>query len=302
MQRFQLFAVAVLVIVGALAFVVYQGSGGPAAVRAEAGAPVRIDMSDSGHDELRQAYEAKLANDAYVSYKTNSSGRGFQDFEEEARIKAIRTRIASEVKAPAGSKLVHIPIVNTTPVLDGGFSEGEYDGAATFAIGCDGAETTLYLMATRENLYIACDVPADTTKDGFDQLRFYYHLNISPLIVNERIHVGKSCNQLGGIRQTEVRWQGGPPANNDERWKKYAISDWSIYQHAFGASSVKQGHRRFEAVLNLAESGLSIGTPFPARAEVETDPIRDSKGKFKKRTYVGRMGEQTAPVWFVIGD
>ena len=302
MQRFQLFAVAVVIITGVVAAVAYRASTGPQAVRAEAGAPVQIDTNATEQQQLRQAYEAKLADPDYVAYKSQSRGRGYQNFPEEARIKEIRTQIAAHVHAPAGSKLYHIPIVDTIPVIDGGFENGEWDKAATFSIGVDGANTTLYMMATRENLYLACDVPNDTTKEGFDQFRFYFHLNISPTIVNERIHVGKSSGKLGGIRQTDVRWHGAPPVNNDERWKKYAISDWDIYEHAFGASSINQGHRRFEAVVNLAEAGLPVGTPFPARVEVESDPVRDAKGKFKHRTYVGRMGEQTAPVWFVIGD
>lgn len=300
MQRVHVFAVVALAALGFIVFGVYQVTSGPTAVRAEAGAPVQIDTTASEHNQLAQAYEAKLSNADYVAYKTNSSGRGFQDFSEESRIKEIRSKIAANVKAPAGTKLFHIPVVAQPPVLDGGFSDGEWDKAARFSIGVNGANTTLYMMATNENLYLAADVPGDTTKDGFDQFRFYYHLNISPLIVNERIHVGKTSEKLGGIRQTDVRWHGAPAANDDERWKKYAISDWSIYDHAFGASSVKQGHRRFEAVLDLSEVGLPVGTPFPARVEVESDPVRDGNGKFKSRTYLGEMGEQTAPVWFVI--
>ncbi|HPF37085.1 MAG TPA: hypothetical protein P5081_11870 [Phycisphaerae bacterium] len=302
MRQVQWFGFVLVFALGIVAFGVYKMSSGPQGVRAESGAPAQIDLTASEHEQLRDAYEAKLANPDYADYKTNSNGRGFQDFAEETRIKEIRTKIAAGVKAPAGTKLFHIPVVDATPVLDGGFGEGEWDKAARFSIGVNGADTTLYMMATRENLYLACDVPSDTTKDGFDQLRFYYHLNISPLIVNERIHVGKSSEKLGGIRQTEVRWTGDAPAGDNERWKKYAISDWSIYERAFGASSVKQGHRRFEAVLNLAEAGLPVGAPFPARVQVESDPIRDSKGKFKRRTYVGEMGDQTAPIWFVIGQ
>ncbi len=300
MHRFQIFAVAVLIAAGVIGFVAFRASTGPKAVRAEVGAPVQIDTAAAEHDALRSAYEAKLANDDYVAYKTNASGRGFQDFEEESRIKRLRSQIAASVQAPAGTKTFRIPVVNSTPTLDGRFGEGEWDQAARIAIGVDGADTTLFVMSTDENLYLACDVPGDTTRDGYDQFRFYYHLNISPLIVNERIHVGKSSEKLGGIRQTEVRWQGDPPTSKDERWKKYAINDWSIYQHAFGASSVKQGHRRFEASLSLAESGIPFGSPFPARVVVESDPVRDSKGKFKKRTYLGELGVQTAPVWFVI--
>ncbi len=62
------------------------------------------------------------------------------------------------------------------------------------------------------------------------------------------------------------------------------------------------GHRRYEAVLDLQESGLHPGVPFPARVEVETDPVRNEDGGVTSRRYVGRLGSRAAPLWFVIGD
>lgn len=84
-----------------------------------------------------------------------------------------------------------------------------------------------------------------------------------------------------------------------ERWKSCEISDWQIYQHARGASVI-DGHRRYEAMLQLDEIGLHRGVPFPAWADAETDPHQDPSEKSTSRRYVGQMGAQTAPVWFVI--
>ncbi len=145
-----------------------------------------------------------------------------------------------------------------------------------------------------EWLFLAADVPADITKNGYEQFRFYFHVNIDPVIRNERIHVDRSASKkLGGIRQTTVKWQGSSPKNKDERWKKYNISDWRIFQYAKGASTMKQ-YRQFEAKINLQESGLFLGSPFSAFIEIETDPLYEN-GKFKKRQYLGKLGKQKKP-------
>jgi len=39
--------------------------------------------------------------------------------------------------------------------------------------------------------------------------------------------------------------------------------------------------------------------PFPARVEVETDPVAGAGGA-KSRRYLGRLGSRWAPLWFVI--
>ena len=185
------------------------------------------------------------------------------------------------------------------PSIDGRFGEHEWQDALAVAIGINNADTTLYLMADDSHLYIACDAENETTEGGYDQFRFYIHLDTSPLLVNERIHVGRRSGMLGGIRQTRVRWQDGPPTDENERWKTYDISDWQIYQHARGASAI-DGHRRYEAVLQLAEVGLHRFVPFPAWADVESDPEKTASGKTGGRRYLGQLGAQTAPVWLVI--
>lgn len=297
MHRFQIFGGIAVIVLGVGAIVLIRSQSGPSS--ADAAIMAGIDQTLPPDEQLQQAYDAKLSNDDYVSYKTDGSRKQFQSFREEAAIKLIRERMADQSTVPSDVVPYKIPVSDKKPTIDGVFADGEWDGALNAGAGIDGAETTLYLTATETHLYLACDAPDDTTEDGYDQFRFYYHLNLSPLLVNERIHVSKRNGSLGGIRQTKVRWKGAPASNDAERWKKYAISDWSIYQNAYGASSV-QGHRRFEAVIDLAEAGLPIGKPFAAYAQVESDPIKDENGKFVKRLYLGQLGTSANPVWFVI--
>jgi hypothetical protein len=139
------------------------------------------------------------------------------------------------------------------------------------------------------------------TEEGYDQFRFYVHIGLTALLANERVHVGRRSGPLGGIRETRVRWRGEAPAGDQERWKQFTINDWQIYEHATGASAV-DGHRRYEAELELLETGLTVGVPFTARVEVESDPRRDGDGGFAGRTMIGELGRQATPVWFVIED
>jgi len=81
---------------------------------------------------------------------------------------------------------------------------------------------------------------------------------------------------------------GGPPA---------VISEAQIYRLGHGASTMIT-HRQFEAVLDLAESGLHPGVPFAAYVEVETDPRTDATGRFQNRVLAGTLGSPAAPVWF----
>ena len=55
-------------------------------------------------------------------------------------------------------------------------------------------------------------------------------------------------------------------------------------------------YRQFEAKINLQESGLFMGSSFSAFIEIETGPLYEN-GKFKKRQYLGKLGEQNNPVW-----
>ena len=265
------------------------------------GPPVEINPSQAEHDRFAQAYQAKLENPEYQALKsTKGLPKQFQSFAEEIEIKQLRSRLAERLESPIGVQPTRIPRLQTgPPAIDGRFSENEWNDALQVAIGVSGATTTLYLMTDQEHLYLACDAPEETTEQGYDQFRFYFHLDTTPLLVNERIHVGRRAGKLGGIRQTRVRWQGDPQVGDNERWKTYDISDWQIYQHARGASMIDE-HRRYEAVLQLAETGLHRGVAFPAWADVETDPEKKENGKSGGRRYLGQLGAQTAPVWLVL--
>ncbi len=293
-------AIVIMVCIGILSahFATYEVWEEP---RLLPGPPARVDESLTAHEHFEQAYAAKLRNPEYLVFKSKSGlPKQYQSFSEEFEIKAARARIANSLIAPPGVTPTEIPMLDNPQIaIDGFFSSQEWDDALSVPIGIDGASTRLFLAADAEHLYLACDVPEETTDRGYDQFRFYFHLDITPLLVNERVHVGRTDGPLGGIRQTKVRWQGAEPTSDNERWKKYGISDWQIYRNAHGASAI-DGHRRYEAVLPLDEIGLTLGVPFTAWADVETDPAKDENGRFSHRRYLGQLGAQTAPIWFVI--
>lgn len=250
--------------------------------------------------DLTELYQKKLANPEYVAWK-NKPGFpvGYQDFIEEHHIKYARAEIARNLVLPDDTKTISIPLIpNAKIAIDGAIQHQEWRRAARIKLEPEETGSTLYLQADSDWLYLAADVPGDTTQGGYDQFRFYIHVDIDPAIKNERIHVSRGNPEaLGGIRETRVVWHGGPPQNEDERWKKYPISDWRIYRLATGASTMEQ-HRQFEARINLKESGLTIGAPFPVFVEVETDPFEE--GKKRKRMYLGGLGNQNQPVWMII--
>jgi hypothetical protein len=251
--------------------------------------------------DLTTLYRQKLANTGYVAW-LNKPGipLGYQDFIEEHHIKYVRAKIAKNLALPANTKPLKIPVIPAVTItIDGAIQQQEWQQAIRIPLQPEETGSSLYLQADNDWLYLAADVPGDTTQSGFDQFRFYIHVDIDPAIRNERIHVDRGqFETLGGIRQTQVLWQGEPPKNDDERWKKYPISDWRIYRMAKGASTLQQ-HRQFEAKLNLKESGLTIGSSFPVFAEVETDPLYVD-GKFKERRYLGGLGSQNQPVWMIM--
>lgn len=263
--------------------------------------PYQPIAPDNIEADLTTLYRQKLANADYVAW-LNKPGipQGYQDFIEEHHIKYVRAKIAKSLALPANTKPLKIPVITAAKItIDGAIQPQEWQQAVRITLQPEETGSILYLQADRDWLYLAADVPGDTTQSGFDQFRFYIHVDIDPAIRNERIHVDRSrFETLAGIRQTQVLWQGEPPQNDDERWKKYPISDWRIYRMAKGASTMKQ-HRQFEAKLNLTESGLTIGSPLPVFVEIETDPVYVD-GKFKQRRYLGGLGNQSQPVWMMM--
>lgn len=249
---------------------------------------------------LGQAFQAKLANPEYVSWMSRRGlPSGEQRFPEERQIKALRAAMASKLWPPAGTRPLKIPLVcSDAPQIDGEFPEGEWKSALTLPMIPEVSRTELKILSDGRRLFLACDAPGETTAGGWDQFRFYIHPNLSPLIVNERIHLGNERKPLGGIRQTTVRWNGPPGTADTESWKNFPIVDWNIFRNAHGASLLND-HRRYETVLELAESGLHLGVPFGAFVEVETDP--KDNGKRRERVLLGTLGSQDKPLWFEIG-
>jgi len=258
-----------------------------------------IKPKDS-EDDLSALYRKKLANPQYLAWK-NKPGlpKGYQDNIEERHIKYALAKISNNLKLPGKTKVQSIPLISASSIaIDGIIQTNEWKRASKVKLEPNESGSTLYLQADKDWLYLAVDVPGDTTQSGWDQFRFYIHVDIDPAIVNERIHVsGRKQVPLGGIRQTRILWQGEPAKNENERWKKFPISDWRIYRLAIGASSI-QKHRQYEAKLNLKESGLSTGVAFPAFVQIETDPKLE--GGHRKRQYLGELGNQDKPVWMIM--
>jgi hypothetical protein len=246
-------------------------------------------LSDA--DRLLLVFNAKLANPAYLRRQARSFGQQpYQAFEEEALLKQIRSRIAATVVPPPGAPLIVVPIVSgRAPTIDGRLNPDEWRGALETDLG---KGSTLYVFSDGRRLYVGADVPSDTTDDGFDQLRVYYHLDLAGVIANERVHVSRSAKDaFASYRLAYLPRPGGPPQ---------ALSESNIYRDGHGASTMI-GHRQFEVALDLEEGGFHLGVPFAAYVEVETDPVTDWGGRFLARAYAGHLGSRTAPVWLVIG-
>ena len=241
---------------------------------------------------LENVYRAKFETPDYTQWMArNGIPQGNQSSPEERAVQAELRRLAAKVQAPADATLFEIPLQRDGVVrVDGVLEEAEWRGAFSQAVGRDGKQATLHLKSDGTHLFIACDATDETTETGYDQLRFFWHLTTSDLIINERLHVGISKIPARVLRQTRIT---GPGKNTD-------LTDWNVCEHT-DAISVLTDHRIYEAKLVLAEMGLNVGVPFGGRVEVETDPTNDANGKSERRVMLGEWGTQLAPIWFRIG-
>lgn len=275
-----------------------------------AGRPVTIDSEKhfgatqtatnvAAHEDFVAAFKAKLSNPEYIARKNSGRiNRDFQDFEEERGIKVARAKIAADILAPSGISPISIPVQDgRLPIIDGSINNSEWSEAINLPMGSRENGTQLLLLASKSRLYLASNVPKDVTGEGFDQFRFYFHINTLPELEHERVHVANN-GPATSFRQTNFHWEGEPQKNEKDRWKNFKISDSAIFKMYDGASAI-EGFRRYEAFIDLQESGLPVGVPFPMWFEVETDPTRVD-GKFKNRNYLGKLGSNTNPIWFII--
>lgn len=203
--------------------------------------------------------------------------------------KDARSRLAAARTLPPGQSALNIPLLATAPVIDGAIGDEEWRGALQLGLEPESLGSSVRIGRNGRYLYLAADVPADTTSTGFDQFRFWFHLALSPWLENERAFVDGS-GSVNVLRTHRFPWGNFPPRSR---------TDWHTHEQAQGASSVA-GHRRFELALELEESGLKPGVPFPAWFEIEGDPLRDAAGKFKARTELGQAGRYQQPLWLRI--
>jgi len=257
----------------------------------------KVKLTDG--QTFQSLYEEKIDSWAYLWRKNKwGSYSRYDDLEEEPAIKTARSRLAASRPLPV-SDTIH-DIISTPgqqPVIDGTINENEWQSATKIEIS-DQHNTTLYFASDGNWLFVACDAKDEVTANGFDQLRVYLHAGLVPELKNERVHLGRN-SLLTSIRQTTFRWQGDPPDSDNQRWKKYNISDRGIYRYAVGATRLRQ-NRQYELAIHLGEAGLHHGIPFTLFVEVETDPLRNEQKKFKKRQYLGRLGNQKNPAWLNI--
>jgi hypothetical protein len=202
--------------------------------------------------------------------------------------KTARNRLAAARTLPPGQTAITIPLSTSVPDIDGEIDD-EWEDALRLPLSPEELGNAAFIKSDGKFLYLAGDAPADTTRDGYDQFRFWFHIGLSPALENERIFVGKS-GDISTLRT--VRFQ------QKTHQQDYRV-DKQIYELARGATSMN-GHRRFELALNLEESGIKPGVPFPAWIEIEGDPLVDAKGKFKQRTSMGQAGSKKSPLWFRI--
>jgi len=247
--------------------------------------------------ELEDAYRRKLANPEWVAMK-NRPGipQDIEQYPEERDIRRIRARLAAACAPPPRINPLNVPRVPANSLsMEGRLRQEEWGASRAIPLGKD---AQLFVATDGRRILLGVDAPGDTTAKGFDQFRFYFHVGLSPLIVNERVHVGTNPMDVSVLRETKVQWRGAPAQNEDERWKRYGITDWNVQALAAGASTVVP-HRQYEASLDLEEAGLPLGVAFPVFVEVEGDPVYEN-GKFVRRVHVGELGSQRTPVWLLI--
>lgn len=202
---------------------------------------------------------------------------------EEAWIRAARARLAALRRAPSGGDVIEIPRTGTPPVIDGRIEDEEWRGSIRVPLDDEGGDAVALILQAGDELFLAGEAPSDRTDKGFDQFRFYFHLDLTPRFDDERVFLDGNGRALA-LRGVRV----GKDA--DRR------TEWGVLSRLRGGAGVF-GHRQFELAISAHEAGLDSGAPFPAFLEIEGDPVRDDAGRFKERRIEGRAGDRAAPLW-----
>jgi hypothetical protein len=251
-------------------------------------------VRDTPHVWLAQMIHMKFINPEYAA-ALNTRGKmpDSSRMAEEQWVRTARDEIARARKAPPDARVLTVPRAKMAPSLDGRIYVEEWAGALQVPMQPPGA--SVWLLAHQGQLYLAAHAPADKTEDGFDQFRFWFHINLSPYLTSERVFLaGKGW--LAQLREAPRPPDMEPLLESPDRTKLRQRTDWNIFERSRGASKVI-GYRQYELAVDMAEAGLFAGVPFAAFFEIEGDPVNDAQGKFKSRTILGTAGSQAQPLW-----
>ncbi|HUN68793.1 MAG TPA: hypothetical protein VMU46_08350 [Burkholderiales bacterium] len=256
-------------------------------------------QGNSIHVQLGRAIALKYANPEFAAARS-VRGRLPPDsysVPEEQGVRRARDQIAFARRAPADAQVLTIPRGGAAPQLDGVVGEAEWRGALRLALEPAARKAAVFLIAHGGQLYLAAIAPGDKTEEGFDQFRFWYHLELSPFMDNERAMI----SGRGGaktLRGTRLPRPGEPIRDGLDPRTLVQDADWGVSGRLRSASAVS-GFRQYEAAVDLTDAGIAPGVAFPAFLEIEGDPEMDA-GKFKARFIEGQIGSAGRPIWLRI--
>lgn len=238
---------------------------------------------ETDHDRLGRYIAEKHRHPDFVDAATGGDGSNpYLHLPQEAWIKRARARLAAARVPPEGVAVLSIP-AGPAPTLDGIVAEAEWRGALTLPLLPESAGATVSFLASGGKLHVGAQAPGDRTEQGFDQLRVYFHLQLSPHLDHERVLLADRAT-VASVRAVVT---GTPGRHRSER---------DILGQTRGASGVR-GHRQYELEIDLEEAGLASGAAFPLYVEIEGDPLKDSDGRFQERRLEGRSAVGFRPVW-----
>ena len=240
-------------------------------------------QGETDHDRLGRYIAAKHAHPDFMHAAAGGGGSNpFLHLPQETWIKRARARIAAARVPPDATAVLAIP-AGAAPTLDGVVEAAEWRDALTLPLLPAESGATVLLRFAGAKLYVGAQAPGDRTEQGFDQLRVYFHQQLSPHLDHERVLLGDRAT-VASFRAVVT---GTPGRHRSER---------GILAQARGASVV-QGHRQYELEIDLEEAGLASGAAFPLYVEIEGDPVQDAEGLFRERRLEGRSAAGFRPVW-----
>jgi len=258
--------------------------------------PPHRALRDTPHVWLAQMIGLKFHNAAYAAaLATRGRIPSSAHMAEEQWVRQARSEIAKLRRAPQDVRVLVIPRAKRAPSLDGRIYTEEWAGALRIPLEPAAGGAAVLLLAHGGQLYLAALAPKDDTESGFDQFRFWFHIDLSPYLRSERVFLaGKGW--FAQLREAPKPPDDMPLVEAPDPRKLKQRSDWNIFDRTRGASRV-DGFRQYELAVDMNETGLFAGVPFPAFFEIEGDPVLDAGRKFKARTILGTGGSAAAPLW-----